>query len=70
MKQSQANKLLQHLRRGEKITIMEAFKRFGITSLHRRLSDLRERGIIIEDDWVHLPSRKRVKEYWIEKTKP
>jgi hypothetical protein len=70
MKKSQSNKLLRHFRKGGKITIYGAFSVFGITSLHRRLSDLRDRGIIIEDDWIDLPSGKRVKEYWIEKTKP
>ena len=67
MKEAQSKQLLRHFIEGGKITIMTAFRIFGITSLHRRLSDLRERGIIIEDDWIDLPSGRRVKEYWIEK---
>jgi hypothetical protein len=65
MKQSQSRRLLKHFRDGQKITTMESFIRFGITSLHRRLSDLRERGHVIEDCWIDLPSGKRVKQYWM-----
>lgn len=41
---SQCSRLLAHLARGRTITSMEAFRRFGVTSLHRRLEELRERG--------------------------
>ncbi len=41
---SQNSRLLAHLVRGKTVTSMEAFRRFGVTSLHRRLAELRERG--------------------------
>lgn len=41
---SQCSRLLAHLSRGRTITSLEAFRRFGVTSLHRRLAELRERG--------------------------
>ena len=33
------------------ITSLDAFRKFGITSLHRRLTDLREMGYEISDTW-------------------
>lgn len=41
---SQNSRLLAHLSRGRTITSLEAFRRFGVTSLHRRLAELRDRG--------------------------
>lgn len=45
---SQCERLLAHLARGRTVTSMEAFRRFGVTSLHRRLAELRERGHAID----------------------
>lgn len=42
--------LIEAMKKG-KVSSMDAFRRFGITSLHRRLSDLREMGWIIADSW-------------------
>lgn len=60
---SQAKRLLKYLQDGHRITIMESYELFGITSLHRRLSDIREMGYEIEDEWLELPSGKQVKQY-------
>ena len=46
------------------VTSMDAFRQFGITSLHRRLSDLRAMGYIIADSWDENPETgKRFKRY-------
>lgn len=48
-KGTQQDRLLQAMKKGT-VTSMDAFG-MGITSLHRRLSDLREMGWIIADSW-------------------
>lgn len=45
---SQCMKLLPFLRSKRGITALEASKNLHITSLHRRLSDLRDMGVTIE----------------------
>lgn len=45
---TQCMALLKALRRKRGITSFEAFSELHITSLHRRLSDLREMGVVIE----------------------
>jgi len=57
---SQCERLLAHLARGKTITSYEAFRRYGITSLHRRLAELRERGHQI-DYGTPFKSREGVK---------
>lgn len=66
---SQCNDLLKHLRQGRSITSRDAVTQLGITSLHRRLSDLKERGITISSEWVYVFSRRgkvKVKQYYIK----
>lgn len=45
---TQCLRLLKALRRKRGITSFEAFAELHITSLHRRLSDLREMGVVIQ----------------------
>lgn len=46
------------------VTSMDAFRKYGIVSLHRRLSDLRAMGYIIADSWDENPETgKRFKRY-------
>lgn len=45
--QTQTMRILKALRRKRGLTTFEAFAEFGVTSLHRRLSDLREMGVVI-----------------------
>lgn len=49
-KGTQQYRLLEAMKKGT-ITSMDAFQKYGITSLHRRLSDLREMGWVIADSW-------------------
>lgn len=62
-KGTQYEKLVTAMKKGT-VTSMDAFRQFGITSLHRRLSDLRAMGYIIADSWDENPNTgKRFKRY-------
>lgn len=64
--------LIDYLKRGKSITSKEAMEKLGIASLHRRLSDIRERGYIIADHWKEVQTRRgrtRVKVYRLAKGK-
>ena len=67
MNDSQCLDLLAHLKKGKTITARSAVVDFGITSLHRRLTDLRERGWLIDGQWIYVQTRKgkktKVKQY-------
>lgn len=54
-KGTQYDKLVQAMKKGT-ITSMDAFRQFGITSLHRRLSDLRAMGYVIAKSWDENPN--------------
>lgn len=61
---SQNERLLSWLARGRTVTSYEAFRRFQITSLHRRLAELRERGHPINDgEFYTTRTGARVKRY-------
>ena len=61
-KGTQYDKLVKAMTAGT-ITSMDAFG-MGITSLHRRLSDLRAMGYVIADSWDENPDTgKRFKRY-------
>lgn len=61
-RQSQNDSLKNWLANGKKINTFLAFKKFGITSLHRRLTDLRNSGINIISEWND-PKIKDFKHY-------
>ena len=68
--QSQCKQLRAYMERGHYVSSMVAYDRFGITSLHRRLSDLRRQGLEIKDRWAKPKLlAKRYKIYWLEKRK-
>lgn len=69
-KNSQCGRLLKKLQRKRGITSLEAFQELGITSLHRRLTDLREMGYEIGDQWHYKTDADgkvitRWKVYWL-----
>ena len=60
---TQSERLLADYKRGWKISTFKAFLRYGITSLHRRNSDLRKLGHPIDYGvWVE-KGRNSYKEY-------
>lgn len=64
-KKSQCNQLLKKLQRKKGITSLEAFQELGITSLHRRLTDLRQSGYEISGAWHYkMDSNGRVEKKW------
>lgn len=69
-KNTQLGRLLETLKRKKGISSLEAFQELGITSLHRRLSDLREMGYEIGDQWHYKTDADgkvitRWKVYWL-----
>lgn len=51
-KEAQCKKLLKYLRTGKSISSLQATLMFGITSLHRRLTDLENKGHEFTKEWV------------------
>ena len=65
-KESQCNMILKHCRTGKPITSLEATLRYGITSLHRRLSDLRNKGYVFSKVKSKGNNGKRYIKYYIK----
>jgi len=63
MKESQCKQLKKWLSKGYAINSMLAFQKFGITSLHRRLTDLRNEGFPVDQgEWNDI-QKKDFKRY-------
>lgn len=60
-KKSQCQKLLDYMK-SKPVSSYAAVVELGITSLHRRLSDLRAQGCVIADEWTE-SNNKRFKIY-------
>ena len=56
MSQSQCEALIKHMQR-KPITSMAAYENYGITSLHRRLSDLKARGYVFDSETIKEKNR-------------
>lgn len=70
----QAKTLLDFLIAGGAITAVEALECLGIASFHRRLTDLKEVGWLIDSKWIEVPTRygngkTKVKQYTLNQTK-
>lgn len=50
---SQNDKVLKYLQEHKKMTSMDAINHLRITRLSARISDLRDRGIVIKSDTVY-----------------
>jgi hypothetical protein len=59
---SQCNDILRALKRGEKLTPLDALRRFGTIALHSRAAELRARGYKVRCRLVQRGG-KRVGEY-------
>lgn len=64
--QSQNARLLAFLQNGGRITSLEALNQFSCLRLSARIKDLRDRGYAIRDEFITVPSGKRVKQYFME----
>lgn len=63
---SQAADIIVFMERTGSISAMEAFYGCGVTSLHRRLSDLRAMGYEFSEKWCG-SGQKKYKRYSIKK---
>lgn len=63
--QSQNKQILDYLQSGKSITQLEALQKFKCLRLSARIKDLRNRGYAIDDEFITVPSGKRVKQYFM-----
>lgn len=65
-KHSQCYELLMAFKNGERLTTMEAFKRFGITTISQRVGELKRKyGWPIQSRMIEVRPRTYVAEYWL-----
>lgn len=70
VKGSQNYNVYKHLNRGRKLTPLKALEKYGTMNLAQRIADLRNKyDIPISDECVTLGDNKRVKRYFITKSK-
>ena len=62
---SQNAKILSYLKKGRRLTALQALEKFGCFRLASRIHDLKEHGI--ESKFITLQNGKRVKQYFISK---
>jgi hypothetical protein len=67
-KQSQAQMIFNKLLQGKELTVLDMSQR-PISTMYgaRRILDLKESGVPIQDEWVELPNSKKVKKYFLAK---
>ena len=66
-KQSQAQMIFDKLLQGKGLTVLDMSQR-PISTMYgaRRILDLKESGVPIQDEWVELPNNKKVKKYFLD----
>jgi hypothetical protein len=64
--QAQSAQILKALKNGERLTHLDAEKRFNCLRLGARIYDLRKRDHNITSIMITVPSGKRVAQYWLE----
>lgn len=65
---TQTDAILSALLRGDRLTQLEAYDRFGCTRLPARVWDLRKAGHVVQERMVRVPTRygtTEVAEYWM-----
>lgn len=65
---TQCETLLEALKRGERLTVLDALNRFGVMALSQRIGSLKREGHPIESQMIRVPSGKRVACYWMRET--
>jgi hypothetical protein len=63
---SQSDMILNHLRSGGTLTVLEALDLFGCYALSQRVTDLKRAGNPIRSERVELPNGKKVSRYSME----
>ncbi|MEK6219947.1 MAG: helix-turn-helix domain-containing protein [Psychrobacter cryohalolentis] len=54
-----------HMLAGKSLSTLEACDLYNITCFLQRVSELRDQGVLIQDEWVK-NNGKRFKRYWID----
>lgn len=63
---SEKELIRQALQAGQRLTQLDCLIQFKTTAGQQRINELRREGDPINDEWLKLPSGKRVKEYFWE----
>ncbi|TCJ96173.1 helix-turn-helix protein [Volucribacter psittacicida] len=63
--QSQNDRILAYLKKGGRITSLDALSQFGCLRLSARIKDLRDDGHQIDSEFIAVSSGKRVKQYFM-----
>ena len=61
----QCKLVLTILQSGKRLTVLSAINEYGISSLPRRILDLKENGVEIKDGWIEINNKRVYKEWWI-----
>ena len=61
----QCKLVLTILQSGRRLTVLSAINEYGISSLPRRILDLKENGVEIKDRWIEINNKRAYKEWWI-----
>ena len=64
--QTQSAQILKALKNGERLTHLDAEKRFNCLRLGARIYDLKKRGYNNISEMITVPSGKRIDQYWLE----
>lgn len=74
MTDNQQKRVIKFIDKHGSITRLQAYDRLGITELPKRISELRQRGFPIGDDWLEVVNRynekTRVKVYFNQGDEP
>ena len=62
---SQAKRILEYMKEGNRITPLDALRIFGSFRLGARIADIKEMGYAVQSEFVTTESGKRVKAYWL-----
>lgn len=60
---SQKLQVLEYLEKNEYINDYICYNELFITDLQHAIYELRKEGYLISDTWVHLPNKKKYKNY-------
>lgn len=69
MRKTHNLKILNHLKKGKRITSLQAINNFGCTRLSARIYDLKQKGCPIQKQMIEVNTRNgltRVAQYWID----
>ena len=67
MSKSQSMTLIEAFKRGEKLTVLEAFYKYKIATFSQRLNDVERMGYTIARCWITPSSGKKYMLYWLQK---